>query len=247
MTSRSVEALQANVRGFWKSVAVTKTPGWSGVPPVCEAGRRLRIGRRQRPAEVAERAVPVDRLSEAAVGRAGRGEDEARDAGVEEPGIPAEDRLAVLPGIPGEAEARLPHLPVRRDVAVGGECLPLDGLPDERREEDLVGRRDRVGLDLRFPPQPELERQVGHRLPEVLEEDRRLSLRDLLRARLVHGQPAHAGLLEVEEDVLTVWSGSAFESKSRKARVEPNFQRPLPNPRKVCDEATSLYSTPALK
>ena len=53
------------------------------------------------------------------------------------------------------------------------------------RVEDLVGRRDRIGLDLRLPAQSVLHVQVRRGLPLVLHEDGRLGLRDALRARLL--------------------------------------------------------------
>ena len=41
-----------------------------------------------------------------------------------------------------------------------GNSWPFDRLADEARVEDLIGRRDRIGLDLRFPAQAVLHVQV---------------------------------------------------------------------------------------
>src|SRR5439155_25971238 len=97
-----------------------------------------------------------------------------------------------------EAEPRLEHLPVGRDFAVGGEGLTLAHRPDERREKHRFRRRDRVGLDLRLPAQPVVQRQTRIRLPGVLEEYGQLALHEILGARLLDGDPADAGLLQVQ-------------------------------------------------
>src|SRR5207249_11371898 len=81
---------------------VRRTAGLGG-------GEQVGIDGRERTAEVPKCAVPVDALPEAAVGRAGGSESEARDAGVEEAEIPAYDGLSIIPGIKRDSDARLPH------------------------------------------------------------------------------------------------------------------------------------------
>ena len=56
-----------------------------------------------------------------------------------------------------------------------------------------------LGLDLRLPAEAVRHGQVRVGLPLVLDEQRRLDLRDVLRARLFDRQPADARLLQVQE------------------------------------------------
>src|SRR6266542_1459210 len=160
--------------------------------------------RKGRCRSVARDDTAVDLLADASVGRAGRGENEAGDAGVEEAEVTPEDGLSIVPRVEGNSNARLPHLLVGRDVSVRREGLSIDRLADEAGEENLRGRRDRIGLDLCLPPQARLDSEVGQWLPDVLNEGGRLLLRDLLRPRLIHRQAAHAGLLDIKENVLLV-------------------------------------------
>ena len=150
-----------------------------------------------------QRAAAEDALAQRAVGRAGGGQDQPGDAGVEDAARGAHHPAAVPLRIPGDPQPRLPHVVVRRDGAVRGEGLGTrrgdHGLADERREEDLVGRRPHVGLDLRLPAQAILDGDVGPRLPVVLQEDGGLLLRDLLRAGIYDGMAVGARLLQVEE------------------------------------------------
>src|SRR6266852_3312295 len=101
---------------------------------------------------------------------------------------------------PGDAQARLPHPAIRWDLAVRRELLSLHCLSNEWRVEDLIGRSDRVGLDLRFPPQPVLHVEIGRGLPTVLREYRGLLLGNALRARLLDGESVCTGLLQVEQN-----------------------------------------------
>ena len=138
-------------------------------------------------------------LTAAAVGRPGRRQSKAGDAGVIKTGRSADDGLALAERIPGNAQARLPHVVVRRDFAVRREFLAEAGLADEVRKEDLVGRGDHVGLDLRFPAQAHLHGETAIRLPGILEKKRRLFLGDGLGAGFFDRQIADASLLQVEQ------------------------------------------------
>ena len=63
--------------------------------------------------------------------------------------------------------------------------LPLEGkpgLPIKGAKKTWLGRRDGIRLDLRVPPQAVADGQVGADLPLVLKEERRLQLRNGLRA-----------------------------------------------------------------
>ena len=163
------------------------------------AGRdQVRIGG-HRPQDAGERAVAEHGLAAAPVGRARRGQRQARDAPVEDAAVEAHDRLAVAGGIPRDTQPGLEHLPVRRDVAVRGKRLSLHRLPDEAVEEDLAGRGDDVGLLLALPAQAVLDGQLAAGLPLVLEEHRDAPLRDVLGAGLLDAQPAHPRLLEVQQ------------------------------------------------
>ena len=160
--------------------------------------------RRRRPQDPGQLAVPEDRLPARAVGAPAAGQVEAGDARVIEAGVAAQHLAPVTRDVVGEAEARLEHRLVGRDRAVARELEGAlgvgHGLPDERRVEELVDRGDQVGLDLRFPAEAIVEREVAGRLPAVLHEERELVLDDLLGARLLHREPADARLLQVERD-----------------------------------------------
>src|SRR6185295_19726884 len=118
--------------------------------------------------------------------------------GVEDAGVQPDGGFAVVRRIPGEPQPRLPHRVVAGDLAVRGERLRAGrgghGPADERREEHLIGGSARIGLDLRFPTEAGLDRQVWPRLPLVLKEDGRLALANLLPARLFDGPAADSGL-----------------------------------------------------
>ena len=84
----------------------------------------------------------------------------------------------------------------------GNLCAPaslLTVFPMKPREEDIGRICDRVGLNLRLPAQSIVDRQSAGHLPAVLHEQGQFVLRDALGARVFHGQPANAGLLQVEQ------------------------------------------------
>ena len=63
--------------------------------------------------------------------------------------------------------------------------MPVDGnpgLPMKGAKKTWLGRRDRVRLDLRVPAQAVAHGQIRADLPLVLNEERRLQLRNGLRA-----------------------------------------------------------------
>ena len=63
--------------------------------------------------------------------------------------------------------------------------MPVEGkpgLPMNGAKKTWLGRRDRVRLDLRVPAQAVAHGQIRADLPLVLDEDRRLQLRNGLRA-----------------------------------------------------------------
>ena len=88
------------------------------------------------------------------------------------------------------------------------------------RVEHLFARRDQVGLQLRLPAQAVADRQVRVRLPLVLHEERRLRLRDVLRARLLDGEPADARLLQEQQQ--RTGDGGAAGALPRSVLVEPS-------------------------
>src|SRR6185503_5606908 len=103
-------------------------------------------------------------------------------------GAAADHLPAVGVGVVGEPKPGLDHLLVRGESAVGrerasdgvaGGVEPRAGLANERPEEYRTGRRQRIGLDLRFPAKAIVERQLRARLPAVLDIERELGLRDL--------------------------------------------------------------------
>ena len=88
---------------------------------------------------------------------------------------------------PSEGKAKVPR-------AVGHR------LADEAAVEDLARRGDGVGLVFALPAQAVLDGEAAPGLPLVLDEERDALLRDVLGPRLLDAQPAHARLLQVEED-----------------------------------------------
>ena len=125
---------------------------------------------------------------------------EARHASVEDPGVRTQDGSRLVAWNPRDSEARLPHLLVRRNVSIRWKLLPVHGFPDETREENLIGRRDRFGLDLRFPSQSVLNVEFRRGLPTVLDEHGGLGLRDFLRPSLLDGVSVRSRLLEIKKD-----------------------------------------------
>ena len=80
--------------------------------------------------------------------------------------------------------------------------LPVDGkpgLPINGAKKTWLGRRDRVRLDLRIPTQAVAQGQIRADLPLVLHEERRLQLRDGLRAGVLRGLSVDARELQEQQ------------------------------------------------
>ena len=131
------------------------------------------MGERGRRQEPDGRTRAKEGRADGAVGAAAGREIEAWNARVVEPRVGPEHLSAVPLRIVGDPEARLKHLPVRRGRAVGWEREPAARCGHRGVEIHVVehgrGRCDRVGLDLRFPPQAVVDRPPGIRLPGVLD------------------------------------------------------------------------------
>ena len=109
------------------------------------------------------------------------------------------------------------HIRVRGDFAVGGEFVGArfvgHRFADEVGEKHFVWIGEHIGLNLRFPAQAVIKRQLVRGLPTVLHKQGQFVLRDLLGARFFHGQVADAGLLQIEQnrpgDIRPVGAGSS--------------------------------------
>ena len=151
--------------------------------PDCQSARRdqVRPGRR-RHAEAVEHAVAIERLAAGAVGRSRARQAQTRDARVEDAGAGANAPACHRCPDPtrGQGAAATCSCPTEscRRTGNGRSCRGTPAI------EQLIARRDHVGLMLRLPADAVRDRQVAGRLPFVLDEERRLDLRDRLRARL---------------------------------------------------------------
>ena len=164
-------------------------------------GRRQQAIVRGRATEDGDQgAVAEQRLPDRPVGAARAGEVQARNARIVDTRRAADDGSSIPLDVVGKPEARLEHLLVRRDRAIGRERVSVDGLSDERGEKHLRRRRDRVRLDLRAPAQSVVHRPLGIGLPGILRKEVVLVLHDRLGARLVDRERRHAGELQIQHD-----------------------------------------------
>ena len=156
-----------------------------------------------RTAEEGECRVAEHRLADRTVVVAHGGEVERGDTSVIDARAQTHDFRAIPVAIPRHAEARLDHGHVRRDLAVRREVVrarPVrDRRPDEWRKEHGRRRRDHVRLLLTFQAHAVVQRQIRRRLPGILDEDAEIHLLEGLRAGLLDREPAHSGLLQVQE------------------------------------------------
>src|SRR5450755_1802673 len=93
------------------------------------------------PKERGRGAAAEQRLAAAAVCRTRRCYRQSRYASIENPGVGAENALAVAARVPGKSESRLEHFLVGWNLAVRGELDPLRRLAVEAGVEHLIGRR----------------------------------------------------------------------------------------------------------
>ena len=168
-------------------------------------GRRQQLAvRRGRSQDRRQLAGPEEGLPARAVCRAGAGQVQPGYAGVVDPRARPKKGLAVAVCVVGQAYPRLQHIQVGWDSAVGWEPVGArvvgHGFADEIAEEDGGRIGDRVGLNLRLPAHAVVDRQPVGNQPTVLHEQCQFVLRNSLGARFLHGQPAHAGLFQVEQD-----------------------------------------------